>query len=404
MARSGILRNRNFAILFSGQVVSKLGNNLYLLALPWYVYTVTGSKSALAITGFFQSIPIVLGLFTGVFVDRWHKRTTLIVVDALRVIISLALFVSVITHAHLWVVIVLVLLLESVGRFYNPASVSLLPLVVASEDIVAAEGLSQSGGATAQLIALFSGGVLMQVAGPALLFLGNGITFALSMLSFIFIRVDETLQRSQSRSFLREWVDGLKLSVKSRRILVMLSAAMIANFAFAAFDIVTTAWIKGPVHGNALTLGLFGGLFFAGVILGGILLGFVNRRLSVLAILTGGLIVTGVLVSVLGLFPKLWWMLPLVCVMGLANGLLNGSLGASFVTVVPEHMRGRIFGTLNALGAIMTPVGMAVYGWLMTLVPLDVIFILIGVPVILGGVSLFIPTSDDTNQLAQVSV
>ncbi|MCL6649567.1 MAG: hypothetical protein K6U89_14685, partial [Chloroflexi bacterium] len=61
-----VLRHRNFAVVFAGQLISQAGNNLFNIALPWYVYTRTGSKAALTLAGLAVTLPTLAGLFTGV--------------------------------------------------------------------------------------------------------------------------------------------------------------------------------------------------------------------------------------------------------------------------------------------------------------------------------------------------
>ena len=330
-----LFKNRNFSILLSGQLISTLGNNLYGIALPWYVYTLTNSKSALAFVGLSQTLPAVVGLFSGVLVDRWRKRTTMVNSDLIRAAFCFILLLGVVTHFPLWVILAFVLALEVVGQFFSPASNALFPLLVKNEDLAGAQGIMQSSSATAKLIGTISGGALMATLGAPLLFLLDGVSFVLSSVSLLFIRVSEPVKRKdgtghndgaahngsvahndggsrndgaahndggsrdegavhgavqkEGNAFYREWREGLQVVTKSKYFLLVMLAALVTNFALAPFEISMTAWVKGPMHGSAFDLGIINAGFFVGVIAGGVLLGIVAKMISQRGIIVVGL-------------------------------------------------------------------------------------------------------------------
>ncbi|GGE54962.1 MFS transporter [Pullulanibacillus camelliae] len=408
-----ILRNRNFAILFSGQIVSAIGNNLFMIALPWFVFSMTGSKSDLALTGIFQTLPSIVGLFIGVFIDRWRKRRTLIWTNILRATISLALYFVVLLHPPFMTLLILVLLLELVGTFYRPAEASLLPLILPQEKLSSTMGLVQSGGALAQLFGVLLGGTLIFLIGAPLLFLINTITFAFSLISLFFVRVKEVVPTPTKRSsFVREWLDGIRTIVRLRVLLRITLAAMVTNCALAPIDLVMTAWVKGPMNGNGLMLGIINASVFIGILIGGMLLGHMNKRIGLKTILFAGLVIADIGVSLIGIFIDFYWAIAFGLISGFALGTLNGSIGALALQVIPKEMRGRMFSTLGAVSTLAIPLGMAIYGWLLVYVPLQWMYVLIGLPAILSGLSFLLPLKDglgqlrdkDNNQLEQKTV
>lgn len=394
-----LLRNRQYALLFSGQLISMLGNSLFLIALPWYVYLSTGSKADLAIVGFAQSLPGVSALFAGVFVDRWNKRKTLLGSDAIRFVLALAVgIVALFGWPFPWIVL-LVLLLQFAGVCFGPAEIALIPMVVGEEQVPAAMGINQSGSATAQLAGQVGGGALLTVLGAPLLFFLDGASFLVSVVSLLFIRAAEPPRRKTSTSFFAEWKEGLALVVRSKLIVLVTAAALVTNFGLAAFDITLTAWVRGPLHGTAFWLGLVMGAFFVGVIGGGALLGMVTKRVSLRVTLMAGLLVAGASIGSVGAFADTYWTIGVLLVCGLSIGILNGSLGAMAVAVIPQQMRGRVFGLLGALSTIATPLGMAVFGGLMVYIPLAALFAVMGSLSVLSGLSFLLPVKDDLANL-----
>lgn len=422
-----LMKNRNFAILVSGQVVSTLGNNLYGLALPWYVYTLTNSKSALALTGIAETLPAVVGLFAGVLVDRWRKRKTMIVSDIIRAIINFILFVCVINHSSLWPILTLVLVLQVAGQFFSPASSALFPLLVNKDEVASGSGIMQSSNAAAKLAGTISGGALMAALGASLLFLLNAVSFLMSVASLFFVRVKESqstskredarevtqsdgarsVDDSQARkrdkspiaTFFRDWLDGVTLAAKSKYLVLTTICALVTNASLAPFELALTAWVKGSMHGSAFDLGVITAGLFVGIIVGGVVLGKLSKMVSQRVILSAGLSSIGVLTAGFGLFHRTVEETALSVILGFTLGCLNGSLNATFINLIPQSMRGRIFGFLGATSMVAAPLGIAIFGSLMVHISLQLLFVLIGAMCLLSGLSVMLPIPDDKERL-----
>src|SRR5215469_17552705 len=114
-----VLRNRNYALLFWGQLISATGTQMQIVAVAWQVYLLTHSAIALGIIGLLQAIPrLLLSLAGGVFADRFDRRKLLLVIEAAMatssVVLALCTHFRVITIAIIYIV---VLLAASVSAF-----------------------------------------------------------------------------------------------------------------------------------------------------------------------------------------------------------------------------------------------------------------------------------------------
>ncbi len=394
-----LFQNRNFALLFSGQLVSVFGNNIFTLALPWFIYSVTGSKADLAIVGFAQSLPQLAGLVSGVYVDRWRKKQTMIWSDIARTAISLAVFIFAAMHASFWFIAVMVFLLQFLGTFFDPASSTLLPMIVEETQVPQAMGVSQSSNAAVQLLGQFGGGTLLGLFGAPLLFLINAITFFVSVLSLTWLRAPEPKLKGETQSFAQQWLSGVRTITKSRLLLLIIVSAIVVNFSLAPFDMTLTAWVKGPLHGNAYWLGAIGGAFFVGVMIGGMTIGIITKRMKLKQIVMTGLILSGLLIGIIGIVDNRYFDICVIFLAGLVNGILNGSLGSMLIQTIPNELRGRIIATVNALAKLAMPLGIAVFGALMVYVPLMLIFILMGTMAVVSGLSFLVPVEDELKAL-----
>lgn len=388
-------KNRNFVILYAGQLVSATGDNLYGIALLWYVLNLTHSKGALAITGFATTLPPILGAFVGVWVDRWRKKSTMMVSDAVRALLLFTLFaVSYFTTPTFALIVGLVVLVEVVGTFFSPAFSSLLPQVVAADQFATASGLNMSGSAFASLGGMLGGGALMAFVGASRLFLGDAVSFVLSVVSLLFVRVPEKRWvRADDTSVVKEWKAGMHSIMKSRYLLQSGLTSAVNNFSLAAFGIVITPWVKDVLHGSAFLLGVIYSLLFVGMMLGGLAAGAITRRFRYRMIECVTLVALGLSVSLTGVWANSYWDMAVMFVGGLMLGVVDGAGGAVRMLMVPEELRGRVFSTLGTMSRMAMPLGVAVLGTLMVYIHLSWVLLLTGIGPIIGGLSFLLPFS-----------
>ncbi|WP_067621405.1 MFS transporter [Alicyclobacillus acidiphilus] len=431
-----VLKNRALAILFGGQLISTIGDNLYGIALLWYVLQLTHSKSALAVTGFATSLPPILGVFVGVWVDRWRKKRTMLVSDLLRTAMLTALFVlTEFAHPVFWWVVAIVVMVEIAGTFFSPAFASLWPRLVKQEQYTSASGLSQSITAFASLGGTLGGGTLMALMSAPVIFLANAISFAISVVSLIFVRIDERAQPSasmqvdgalvdsgqpgggqvdgsressvpdrsreegQSRrdcavtALAAEWKAGMSVILKSRYLLQSAATACFNNMSLAGFTVVYTAWVNDVLHRNSLFFGISMAALLVGVMVGGVTASTVARRIGYRTLESLTLIGLGVGVSLTGAWANVWWDMAMLLLAGLMLGLVDGAGGGVSILLVPEEARGRVFSTLGTISRLATPIGIAALGSLMVYEPLWMVLMLTGIGPCLGGISFLMPYS-----------
>ena len=123
----GLLRQRNFSLLWFGQLLSLVGDWVLLVALPFYVYDLTGSALLTGVMWMVESLPrLLLGSLAGVFVDRWDRRRTMIVADLTRALIPLPLLL-VPTREWPWVIYVVAILESVISQFWVHAKAAITP-------------------------------------------------------------------------------------------------------------------------------------------------------------------------------------------------------------------------------------------------------------------------------------
>ena len=162
--------NGSFSALWVGQVISLFGDRVNQLALAAFVYEVTNSAFALALTFLVATLPnLVFSPIAGTFVDRWDKKQVLVVSDILRA--ALVLLVPVAVLIDVWLAYPLVFLITTVSIFFRPARIAILPRIVPEEDLLAANSALWVGETVADV-------VNYPIAGLFVVFLAGSLPIA----------------------------------------------------------------------------------------------------------------------------------------------------------------------------------------------------------------------------------
>ena len=153
-----------------GQVISLFGDRVNQIALGAFVYEITDSPLAVALTFFVGTIPnLLFSPVAGAFVDRWDQKQVLVVSDILRA--ALALLIPVAVLINVWLAYPLVFLITTVSIFFRPARVTILPRLVPDRDLLSANSAMWVGETLADVINY-------PIAGLFVVYLANSLPMA----------------------------------------------------------------------------------------------------------------------------------------------------------------------------------------------------------------------------------
>lgn len=386
----GLLNNRNFTLLTSGQVISTFGDFLFTIALYWYVLSQTHSPQILAWTGICISSGPILGVFSGVFVDRWRRVRTMWVADVARALLCGVLFVVARQHhPSIAAVLAVVFLLPIFGTLFNPAYFALYPTIVSGTDLPAANGLGQSAKSTARFAGMAGGGALLAILGAPALFLVNGASFGLSALSILGLRVKETLPDRRQLHLWNDWKVAFRHIHSSKLLTRIIINAALKNVVLAPVEIVITAWVKNGLHGSATELGLILGSELIGTFASGFAMRWLSTRMRLPVILRVASILTGLLLFPLGFAQGPVVAITLIITSGFAAGLASSASSSMLMRETPAELRGRVSSLVSTMVRITFPIGMATFAAMTATVPFSILFAVIGFVTIIPPVVLF---------------
>lgn len=208
------LQVRPFALLWTGQTISVLGDAVFTIALTWEVLLLTGSATAMSLIVLAQWTPrIVLLLFGGVLADRVSRRLLMLWADSGRgLIVLLVAWLSWSHQLQFWHLVALAPLFGIVSSFFDPAYQAILPQLVETDALASANSLNIVSRNTGFLFGPMLSAGCITLFGPASAFAFDGLTFFISALFLIAIRLPalsevSLVQQSQSEASVQPAID-----------------------------------------------------------------------------------------------------------------------------------------------------------------------------------------------------
>ncbi len=359
-----LLRQRNYALLWSSQLISQTGTWALLAALPFYVFQLTGSVVATGTMFLVEVIPpILLGSVAGVFVDRWDRRWTMIGANVVRGLLLL-LLLAFSSKEQIWVVYVVAFLESVVNLFFGPANNALLPQLVEEDELVTANSLDALGENFARIIGPAIGGVLLASVGLAAVALIDVGSYLIGGLLIYFIKAPEVPRAPTDRSirtewveFWREWIAGLRLVLQHRPLSFAFLAVGVVFIGDAIFDVLLVVFVQDVMAEGAREFGWILTARGVGGVLGGLIVARVGPRLKPKNLMAYGMAGVGVILIIMLQFPEL----PVVLVAAVVVGLPAMAYMIAGQTWLQTHSqdeyRGRVFGAFETYGAFMGLIG-----------------------------------------------
>jgi len=360
-----VFRQRNFALLWFAGLISITGDWTLSVALPFYVYQMTGSALATGLMFMARTLPGVLfGSIAGVFVDRWDRKWTMVVVNVFATLLIL-LLLMVKSVTWLWVVYLVAFIESSIMQFFAPAEKAFLPCLVAEKHLATANSLNTLNGSLGMFIGSAIGGVLMGLTGliSVILFDCASYLFAGAMIFLILWSPDLTSKKAETTNAFkawtdlwREWLNGLILVKQSRPITTIFVAAAIAMSGEGIIQALLILFVK-LLKGGAMEFGLLLTLRGLGGLLGGFIFGQIGATVQPHRIFPWTLVGIGLLLLFMFNNPVLIITLIVLCL----TGILAVGASVTSTTILQNSVSntylGRIFGIMGMIAALMTLIG-----------------------------------------------
>ena len=267
---------RPFALLWSGQQLSALGDSIYRVALAWWVLEKTGSATAMSTIFIFASVPMLVFLLVGgVAVDRYSRARVMLISDILRgLLIGSAALLAFTHRLELWHIYIISLFFGIVGSFFGPAYRAIIPEIVTRELLPSANGMMTLSQQLAEIAGPALGALIVSTSGSPTAFTLDCLSFVISALCLApLVRLTLAGHAPKERkNVLHDFREGVEVVRKSSWLLITIVIASLANITLAApFAIALPFLVKVHLHSGVRSLGLIYSMLAAGSIAGTIL-------------------------------------------------------------------------------------------------------------------------------------
>jgi predicted MFS family arabinose efflux permease len=364
-----VLRRRDFALLWTGGLVSVAGDWVLNAALPFFVYEATGSTVATAGMIVARLAPsVLLGSVAGVFVDRWSRKRVLVSTNLVQAgVVALLLLVP--AEGWLWVVFVVAAAQSVLASFSSPAESALLPSLVAPDELLAANALNTLNNRIARLAGVPIGGALLSYAGLEAVVVVDAVSFAAAAVLIAPIaapQVPRVLVEASSawESFWREWLEGLRLVGHDRRIALLFLVFGLMTFGGTMLDPLTVAWVRDVLGEGPQVFAWILTVHAACGIVGSLLVGRFGRRFTPRDLIGWGSVIAGAALALRYNLPSVALALTMSAVAGVTSVASSIGVETLAMRTVRDELRGRVFGSLNATLGLLSLAGAAVGGLL----------------------------------------
>jgi MFS family permease len=376
------LRERDFALLWTGMTISLLGDGIFLVAEAWQVYDLDNDPLALSLVGTSWTLGMVAFLLTGGLIsDRADRRRVLIAADLVRAAALVGMGVLSITGViEIWHLVALALFMGVGEAFFGPAFGAIVPDIVSAELLVQANALQQLvQQAAAKLIGPALGGFVVAAIGAGPAFLVDAGTFALSAIAVGALKVrSQAVERARSaRAELREGLAFVRREPWLWSTLIAASLSLL--FFLGPLEVLLPYIVRNELDAGAGGFGLVlatAGLGAIVVSLAVSQFGVPRRYLTFMYVLW-----SAATLPLIGyaLGTSLWQFLVLSAVYGACETGGMVVWGTLMSTRVPPDLRGRVHSLDWFVSIGLTPISFALTGPLSSAIGIDTTLVLAGV-------------------------
>ena len=342
----------SFSLIVVTQTLSLIGSQMTTFGLGIWLFTQTGRASPLLLTAFFNELPgMLFGSFLGVLIDRWNRKTVLILADAGQALGTLILLWSVATdNFQIWILFAVAFLQGTFAAFQNPAKDATTTLLVKEDQRDRANGIQQVAFPLAGVMAPVLAGALYVWVGLAGIMAVDLITFVVAVAALAIVNIPHTPPR-ESRHPSQEFLDGFRYLNSRRPLLYFILYLTLTHFLLNGPLGLSIPYLISITRNEVITgqvMGVMSGGAFAGAMLISIWSGTRPRMHTILI----GLLITGAAFFMYAVARTPLWLALSLFILMIPLPIMNALSISIFQLKTPPEMQGRLFSIFSQLSLL----------------------------------------------------
>jgi MFS family permease len=390
-----IFKNRTFALYFSGQFVSRVGNSVNLLALMWLAHVLSSSSAnstfLMSLVLAASVVPrVLIAPVMGVLVDRWPKRKTLIITDISRFVLVSVLTVLAWTDTATIPALIAFSALMSVFSAVTMSAMRVVQKhIVDDGQLLQANSLFQTSLNVSQIIGPSIAGALIGLTGVGTAFALDAATFAFSVVTLflITVREPETVRKPfTGLSVLQDIKFGAKVALSFPQLKILLPFMLLYNFLITAVDnLLIIQYVANVLHQGPAAVGAINSSLAIGSLVGSLLLSFVVGKWGRSRLLVINMVISSLCIAATGITPYVALICLYFFIGGFCMSIVNVVFWTSIQEAVPSQHLGAVFGMLGSVFECVVPVSQLVFGGIALLFPVGGVMSAMGLLAALAG-------------------
>ena len=384
---------RTFAVIWSGQAVSILSSSIVAYAIVFWMSVETRSAEVLALSAIAGMLPqAVLGLFVGVYIDRWDRKRTMILADSFIALCTLglaALFWS--GRAELWHVYVL-LACRSVGTaFHVPAMQASVPLLAPERQLTRIAGVNQVITSFSDLAGPALGALLLGLTSIGNILLLDVIGALFACTTLLFVRIPNPERPDRRPDLWRELREGFAAMHSHPGLGWFFALAVIVWFLIMPVGVLFPLMTLNHFGGGTWEMSFVEIIWGAGALIGGAIMGARNYPINRIVLINLMYLTVGLSFLGSGLLPPtgFYAFAALTAAAGISSSVFNASFVSVLQTRIEAGLLGRVLSLYRSFGLLPSALGLLSTGFLAERVGLTTTFILSGSLICLIGLGAF---------------
>lgn len=313
----------------------------------------------------FTIIPVfIIGPLAGVYVDRWDRRKTMYICDSLRAILVFTIPFFLFYSKSLIPVYMVIFVIFSIGRFFIPAKLSIIPDIVEKKDLLIANSLFNTTGMIAAIVGFGASGVLVEWLGAKSGFYLDSASFLISAILIFFVakrsvsvvhfgELSKEIIEVIRKSVFQEIKEGVFYFIQNKAIRFTAGIFFILSSALGAGYVVLIVFVQKTLHSTTKDLGLLIMFLGIGLFLGSLIYGRFGQRLSHYKTIFTALFLSGIMLIIFVLTLHRYPYFPIAILLSTGMGFLISPIMIASYTIIHKvsdnGMMGKIFSSMEII-------------------------------------------------------
>lgn len=399
------LKSRNFALFFSGQLVSRIGMWMQRTAIIWLVYSLTDSVFMVGVTTFAEQFPSFLfSIRGGIIADKYNRYKVLMItqiLSALQAIVLTAFAFS--GNYSITLILILSVFLGIVNAYDVPVRQSMINEIIEhKEDLTNAIALNSSLNTLARLIGPALSGFVLVKYGAANCFLANAISFIAVIAAIAAMKFPENTFSSHKGKTKGTFKEALIYLSENKPIAIIIWIAALTSLFVSPYLTLLPVYAKDIFKGDAATYGWLNAAIGVGAFAGAFYLATLAKTTNFRKILLANTFLIGISLLLFSYTSNIYLALFFTMIGGLSSILQTSVIITILQSETDDAFRGRVVSLIAMAIFGMIPLGSLLVGYLAPIIGTQFTVFIEGIISILIGILFYTKLIHTTTTLKQI--